>query len=97
MRFTSIHAPPTRSGCDKCLSGQRDPRYLAPNHLGRFVEDIGVELRTVKIRMRELIDRVNRAIDKMGKGYDSGFFSTPIVTSILRVIEQRERKMKSLL
>ncbi len=56
-----------------------------------------LELRTVKIRMRELIDRVNRAIDKMGKGYDSGFFSTPIVTSILRVIEQRERKMKSLL
>ena len=79
------------------LGGQRDPRYLAPNHLSRFAEDIGVELRTVKIRMKELIDRVHRAIDQMRKGDDSGFISTPIVTSILRVIEQRERKMKSLI
>ena len=79
------------------MSSGQGTRYLAPNHLGRFAEDIGVELRTVKIRMRELIDRIHRAIDQMGKGDDSGFFSTPIVSSILRVIEQRERKMKSLL
>ena len=46
------------------------PRYLAPNHLGRFAEDIGVELHTVKIRMKELIDRIHRAIDRMGKGDD---------------------------
>jgi serine/threonine-protein kinase HipA len=79
------------------LGGQRDPRYLAPNHVARFAEDIGVELRTVKNRMKELTDRVNVAVDELQKDDDSGLLSTPIVSSILRVIAQRERKLKSIL
>ena len=78
------------------LGGQRDPRYLAPNHVARFAEDIGVELRTVKNRMKDLTDRVNVAIEVLRKDDDSGLLSTPIVISILRVIKQRERKLISL-
>ena len=79
------------------LGGQRDPRYLAPNHVTRFAEDIGVELRTVKNRMKDLIGRVKAAVESIQKDDGSGLLSTPIVISILQVIEQRERKMKSLM
>ena len=76
--------------------GQRDPRYLAPNHVARFAQDIGVELRTVRNRMKELTERVKAAVDLLRKDDDAGFVSTPIVMSILRVIEQRERKCTSI-
>jgi serine/threonine-protein kinase HipA len=76
------------------LGGQRNLRYLTPNHLARFAEDIGVELRTVKNRMKDLADRVNVAVDVLRKDNNSGLLSTPIVISILRVIEQRKRKLE---
>ena len=76
--------------------GQRDPRYLAPNHVARFAQDIGVELRTVRNRMKELTERVKAAVDLLRKDDDAGFVSRPIVMSILRVIEQRERKCTSI-
>ena len=79
------------------MGGQRDHRYLAPHHLVRFVEEIGIELRTVKIRMKELIERVNRAIELMRKGDASGLLSTPVATSILQVMVRRQQKMKSLI
>jgi len=79
------------------LGGQRDPRYLAPQHLARFAEEIGIGLRTAKNRMKEVIERVDGAIITVGKDDGWEMLSTPIVKSILQVIQQRERKMKSLL
>ena len=79
------------------LGGQRDPRYLAPQHLARFAEEIGIGLRTAKNRMKEVIERVDGAIITVGKDDGWEMLSTPIVKSILHVIQQRERKMKSLL
>ncbi len=79
------------------LGGQRDPRYLAPQHLARFAEEIGIGLRTAKNRMKEVIERVDGAIITMGEGGDRELLSTPVVKAILQVIQQRERKMKSLL
>ncbi len=79
------------------FGGQRDPRYLAPQHLARFAEEIGIGLRTAKIRMKEMIERVDRAIVTMGEGDDRELLSTPVVKAILQVIQQRERKMNSLL
>ena len=79
------------------LGGQRDPRYLSPQHLARFAEEIGIGLRTAKNRMKEVIERVDGAIITMGEGGDRELLSTPVVKAILQVIQQRERKMKSLL
>ena len=79
------------------LGGQRDPRHLAPHHLARFVEEIGIGIRTVKIRMKELIERVSRAITLMREGDDMDLLSTPVVNAVMQVIEQRERKMESLM
>jgi hypothetical protein len=56
-----------------------------------------VELRTVKNRMKDLTGRVNAAVESIRMDDGSGLLSTPIVISILQVIEQRERKMKSLM
>jgi serine/threonine-protein kinase HipA len=79
------------------LGGQRDPRYLAPQHLARFVEEIGIGLRTVKLRMKELIERIDRAIIAVGEGDGREIMSTPVVDAVLQVIQQRERKLQSLL
>ena len=79
------------------LGGQRDPRYLSPQHLARFAEEIGIGLRTAKNRMKEVVERVDGALVTIGEGEGRDLLSVPVVKSILQVIQQRERKMKSLL
>ena len=79
------------------LGGQRDPRYLSPQHLARFAEEIGIGLRAAKNRMKEVVERVDGALATIGEGEGRELLSVPVVKSILQVIQQRERKMKSLL
>ena len=78
------------------MGGQKDPRYLMPDHLATFAKDAGIGLRAVKGQLGELCEKVAAEVAPLAQIYRGSYADPPIVNDILRVVDQRIRKARSL-
>ena len=78
------------------VGGQKDPRYLMATHLARFAAEAGIELRTVSAQLLEICGKVGGAIGPLAESYRVADLRPIIIEEIVRVVEQRLRKARSL-
>lgn len=78
------------------MGGQNDPRYLMPKDLAAFAKEVGIGLRTVKAQLAELCQKVTDEIAPLAQTYRDRYQDPPVVADILRVVEQRIRKARTL-
>lgn len=78
------------------MGGQNDPRYLMPKDLAAFAKEVGIGLRTVKGQLAELCQKVTDEIVPLAQTYRDRYQDPPIVADILRVVDQRIRKARTL-
>lgn len=79
------------------MGGQKDPRYLMATHLTRFAAEAGIELRTIRTQLLELCGMIEGAIGPLAETCREAYQHPTIVEDIMRVVEQRLRKVPSLI
>jgi hypothetical protein len=79
------------------MGGQKDPRYLMATHLARFAGEAGIELRTVRAQLLELCGKIAGAIGPVAETFREAGRRPLIIEDIIRVVEQRIRKARSLI
>lgn len=78
------------------IGGQKDPRYLAPNHLVSFADEAGIGYKTVKSELAKLCDSMVKETDSLAQMFLKTY-NNPIIEKIAGVIENRVRKGRSLI
>jgi len=78
------------------MGGQKDPRYLMADDLARFAKEAGVGLRAVKGQLKELCEKITEHITPLAQTYRATCGNPPIVEEILRVVDRRIRKARTL-
>ena len=78
------------------MGGQKDPRYLQGSDLRHFATDIGVDIRTVKSSLADLLKRIEVESVKLSHEYDELFEKPAILSDIRHIITQRSGKAKAL-
>lgn len=78
------------------MGGQKDPRYLQGSDLKHFASDIGVDIRTVKSTLTNLLKRIEVESVKLFNEYSELFEKPTILADIRNIITQRSGKAKAL-
>ena len=78
------------------MGGQKDPRYLQASNLKHFVEEIGIDIRTVRNAIKQMAANVERQSIRLAEEYHLLPESASITDDILRIIQQRIVKAKML-
>ena len=78
------------------MGGQKDPRYLQGSDLRHFATDIGVDIRTVKSALADLLKRIEVESVKLSHEYNELFEKPAILADIRNIITQRSGKAKAL-
>jgi len=79
------------------MGGQKDPRYLMATNLARFAGEAGIELRTVRAQLLELCGKMEGTIEPLAETFREADRRPFIIEDIIRVVEQRLRKARSLI
>jgi len=78
------------------MGGQKDPRYLQESDLKQFATDIGVDIRTVKSNLGNLLKQIEVTFVQLFDEYYENFNNPAILDGIRRVINLRAGKAKAL-
>jgi serine/threonine-protein kinase HipA len=78
------------------MGGQNDPRYLQWSDLKHFAAEIGIDIRTVKSSLKQMVQRVEAASAILADEYRKECGTVAIIDDIQRVISRRIGKARSL-